>query len=123
MKLLDSGTSSLLRLRKYDFEENKEDNCIYVKFKNRKYIFLVLYVDDILLASSDKNLLLETKRFLFSYFIWKTWEKPLLCTRNRTSQRQKQRYIRTFTESIHKKLLKRYDMHKCRPSPTPNSQG
>jgi hypothetical protein len=29
---------------------------------------LVLYVDDILLVSSDKNMLYETKSFLFSNF-------------------------------------------------------
>ena len=40
----------------------------YAKFKNGKYIFLILYVDDILLASSDVNLLLETKKFLSSNF-------------------------------------------------------
>jgi hypothetical protein len=34
-------------IRKFGFEENKEDNCIYAKFKKGKYIFLVLYVDDI----------------------------------------------------------------------------
>jgi hypothetical protein len=38
-------------------------NCIYAKFKNGKFIFLMWYVDDMLLASSHKNLLLETKRF------------------------------------------------------------
>jgi hypothetical protein len=38
-------------IRKFGFEENKEDNCIYAKFRKGKYIFLVLYVDDILLAS------------------------------------------------------------------------
>ena len=41
---------------------------MYVKFKNGKYIFLILYVDDILLASSDVNLLSETKKFLSSNF-------------------------------------------------------
>ena len=45
------------------FKENVEDNCVYAKIKNRKFIFLVLYVDDILLASSDVSLLLETKKF------------------------------------------------------------
>ena len=51
-------------IRKFGFQENVEDNCVYAKFKNEKYIFLILYVDDILLASSDVNLLLETKKFL-----------------------------------------------------------
>ena len=51
-------------IRKFGFQENIENNCVYAKFKNGKYIYLVLYVDDILLASSDVNLLLETKKFL-----------------------------------------------------------
>jgi hypothetical protein len=38
------------------------------KVQERKFIFLILYVDDILLASSDVSLLLETKRFLSSNF-------------------------------------------------------
>ena len=44
-------------------KDNVEDNCVNTKFKNGKFIFLVLYVDDILLASSDVSLLLETKKF------------------------------------------------------------
>jgi hypothetical protein len=48
-------------IRKFGFKENVEDNYVYAKFKNEKYIFLILYVDDILLASSGVSLLLETK--------------------------------------------------------------
>jgi hypothetical protein len=40
-------------IRKFGFKQNEEDNCVYAKFKNRKFIFLVLYVDDILLASGE----------------------------------------------------------------------
>jgi len=50
-------------IRNFGFKENVEDNCVYTKFKNGKFIFLVLYVDDILLASSDVSLLQETKKF------------------------------------------------------------
>jgi hypothetical protein len=58
---------------KYDktirnFGLKNEDNCIYAKFRNRKIIFLILYVDDILFTSSDVSLLVETKRFLSSNF-------------------------------------------------------
>jgi hypothetical protein len=55
-------------MRKFGFEKNKEDNYIYAKFKKEKYIFLVLYVVVILLATSDKDLLAETKEFLSSNF-------------------------------------------------------
>jgi hypothetical protein len=55
-------------IRSFGFKENEEDNCIYVKFRSRKFIFLILYVDDILLASNDVSMLSETKRFLSSNF-------------------------------------------------------
>ena len=55
-------------IKGFGFKENVEDNYVYAKFKNEKYIFLVLYVDNILLASSDVNLLLETKKLLSSKF-------------------------------------------------------
>ena len=55
-------------IRKFGFKENGENNCIYAKFKSGKFIFFILYVDNILLASSDVGLLLETKKFLSSNF-------------------------------------------------------
>ena len=50
------------------FKENIVDQCIYMKVSGRKYIFLVLYVDNILLATNDTGLLVETKKLLFSHF-------------------------------------------------------
>jgi hypothetical protein len=45
------------------------DNYIYAKFKNRIFIFLVLYVNNVLLVQGViKNLPLETKRFMSSHF-------------------------------------------------------
>ena len=55
-------------IRHFGFEENVEDNCVNTKFKNGKFIFLVLYVHDILLPSNDVSLLLETNKFLSSKF-------------------------------------------------------
>jgi hypothetical protein len=52
----------------FGFVKNQVDNCVCIKIKGSIFIILVLYVDDILLASSDKNLLHETKRFLSSNF-------------------------------------------------------
>ena len=64
-------------IRKFGFQENIDDNYVYAKFKNGKYIFLILYVDDILLAGSDVNLLLEIKKFLSSKFDMKNLGESL----------------------------------------------
>jgi len=55
-------------IKKSGFVENVVNNCINIKIKGSSFIILVLYVDDILLASSDKNLLYGTKGFLSSNF-------------------------------------------------------
>ena len=47
---------------------HKFDQCVYMKVSGSKFIFMVLYVDDILLASSDVNLLNDTKRLLSANF-------------------------------------------------------
>lgn len=52
----------------FGFKENIVDQCIYLKVSGSKFIFLVLYVDDILLASSDLGLLHETKNYLSTNF-------------------------------------------------------
>jgi len=47
---------------------NLVDDCVYYKFSANKYIFQVLYVDDILFATNDIGMLHETKRFLSRNF-------------------------------------------------------
>jgi hypothetical protein len=55
-------------IRSFGFSENKVDNCIFIRFKGKDFTIIVLYVDDILLASNDKNMLYKTKSFLSSNF-------------------------------------------------------
>jgi len=52
----------------FGFNENTVDWCIYLKVSGSEVIFLILYVDDILLATNDLGLLHETKKFLSSNF-------------------------------------------------------
>ncbi|KAK6148066.1 hypothetical protein DH2020_018978 [Rehmannia glutinosa] len=48
----------------YGFEVNVVDDCVYHKFSGSKYIFLVLYVDDLLIMGSSHDTIMETKRML-----------------------------------------------------------
>ena len=60
------------------FKDYIVDQCIDLRVNGRKYTLLVLYVDDILLAENDTELLLETKHMLSSQFDLKILEKPLM---------------------------------------------
>ena len=48
-------------IKKFGFKENDVDNFIYTKIKGDKFIILVFYVDNILLASSDKHTLIAAR--------------------------------------------------------------
>jgi len=52
----------------HDFVENTVDRCIYMKVSGSNFIILVLYVDDILLATNDIVLLHDVKKFLSNKF-------------------------------------------------------
>ena len=48
----------------FGFEENLVDGLIYHKFNGSKFIFLILYLNEVLLANNDIGLLYKTKKFL-----------------------------------------------------------
>lgn len=52
----------------HEFKENVVDKCIYLKVRGSRFIILVLYVDDILLAGNIIHLIHETKNFLSKHF-------------------------------------------------------
>ena len=52
----------------FGFKKNTIDQCIYLKVSESMVIFLILYVNDTLLATNDLGLLHETKKFLSSNF-------------------------------------------------------
>ena len=55
-----------------DFEENVVDQCICMKVSGCSFIFLVLYVDNILLASNDIDLLV--------FRMSSSWTSSLACS-------------------------------------------
>jgi hypothetical protein len=90
-------------IRNFGFKENEEDNCIYTKFRNRKFIFLILYVDDILVVCSDVSLLLETKRFLSLNFDIKDLGEVSFVLKIEIHRDRRNESIRIVTEDILRK--------------------
>jgi hypothetical protein len=74
-------------------------------------------VDDILLASNDVHLLLETKDFLSSHFDMKD-----LCEASYVLEieilRDGRKEVLGLSQKSHiEKVLKKFNMHKCNPTP------
>jgi hypothetical protein len=89
------------------FKENVEDNCIYVKFKHGKFIFLILHVGSTLLASSGVNLLLDKKQFLSSSFNENDLSKESFVLDIGTYWDKRKRGIRTISSVYLEKILKK----------------
>ena len=106
-------------IRNFGFKENVEDNCVYTKFKNEKFIFLVLYVDDILLTSSDVSLLLETKKVLSSKFDIKDLGEASFVLGIEIYRDRSKEVLGLSQKAYIERILKKFSMHKCSPSPAP----
>jgi hypothetical protein len=80
-------------------------------------------VDDILLASSDVSLLLETKRFLSSNFDMKDLGEALFVLGIEIHQDRRNGILRLSQKAYLEKVLKKLSMHACNPTPTPIIKG
>ena len=107
----------------YGFEINPVDNCVYRKINGSKIIFLVLYVDDILLASSDVGLLGDTKKYLSKNFEMKDLGEASFVLGIKIHRDRSRGILGLSQRSYIDKVLARYNMEKCKPGDTPISKG
>jgi hypothetical protein len=80
-------------------------------------------VDDILLASSDVSLLLETKRFLFSNFDMKDLGEASFILGIEIHQDRRNGVLRLSQNAYLEKVLNKFSMHACNPTPAPIVKG
>jgi Reverse transcriptase (RNA-dependent DNA polymerase) len=107
----------------FGFEANQIDECIYHKFSGSKVMFLVLYVDDLLLATNDMNMLRETKEFLYEFFEMKDLGEASYVFGLKIHRHCSQSIL-GFSQQVYiDKVLKRYDMKQCKPGDTPMVKG
>ncbi|KAK1626067.1 hypothetical protein QYE76_000382 [Lolium multiflorum] len=110
-------------IRTFGFTENVKDNCIYVKFKGSRFTILVLYVDDILLACSDKDMLHETKNFLSSNFDMKDLGEASYVLGFEIHRDRSKGVLGLSQKAYFERVLKKFNMHKCSGSPAPVVKG
>lgn len=106
----------------FNFTENLVDECVYMKTAGKNFIFLILYVDDILLASSDLNMLNVTKAFLSKNFDMKNLGEASFVLGIEIKRDTKNGLLGLSQLSYINKVLTRFDMQKCAPGEVPVSK-
>ena len=107
----------------FGFVENIMDQCIYLKVSGSKICFLVLYVDDILLATNDKGLLHEVKQFLSKNFDMKDMGEASYVIGIKIHRDRFRGILGLSQETYINKILERFRIKDCSPSVAPIMKG
>ena len=95
------------------------EDFVYHKFSGSKFIFLMLYVKDILLASSGIGLLHETKKFLSKNFEMKDLGNASFVLGIQILRDRSQGILRLTQKSYIEKVLNRFGIKDCSLGNTP----
>ena len=110
-------------ITKNGFKENIVDQCIYMKVSGSNFIFLVLYVDDILLASNNSDMLAETKQLLFDNFDMKDLGEASYVLGIQILRDRANGILRLSQKTYIDRILKRFNMHSCSSGKAPIVKG
>ena len=99
------------------------DRCIYMKVMGSKFIILVLYVDDILLAASDRGLLHDVKNYLSSNFEMKDMGEASYVIGIEIFRDRSQGILGLSQKAYINKVLEIFKMESCTLSPVPIQKG
>jgi len=93
------------------------------KFSGSKYIFLILYVDDILLTTNDKKILHEIKKILSKKFEMKDLGEASFVLGIQIYRDHFRGILELSQKAYIEKVLERYDMQDCKPGNTSVAKG
>ena len=92
------------------------DQCIYQKVSESKTCFLVLYVDDTLLTTNDKDMMHEVKQLFSKNFDMKDIGEVSYVIGIKIKKDRSLGILRLSQETCINKVLERFRMKDCSPS-------
>ncbi|KAM1665198.1 hypothetical protein ACFXTN_040610 [Malus domestica] len=110
-------------VKEHGFTENPSDNCIYLRFNGSNFIILVLYVDDILLATNCHSLLDDTKTFLQKHFEMKDMGEATYVLGIEIKRDRRRGLLGLSQKAYIEKMLRRFNMSSCGTTEMPISKG
>ena len=103
----------------HGFKRSEFDSCVYIKFVNGSPIYLLLYVDDMLIAAKSKEQITTLKKQLSSEFDMKDLGAAKKILGMEITRDRNYGLLFLSQQSYIKKVLQRFNMHDAKPVSTP----
>ena len=110
-------------IKTYGFEQNVDEPCVYKYIKENKVVFLVLYVDDILLIGNDVETLSNAKKWLAEQFQMKDLGEASYILGIQIIRDRKNKLLALSQASYIDKVLARFSMQDSKKGQLPTRHG
>ena len=107
----------------FGFRQNEEEPCVYKKESGSAVVFLILYVDDILLIGNDIPMLQSVKTSLNNNFSMKDLGEAAYILGIKIYRDRSKRLIGLSQDTYIDKVLKRFNMEQSKKGFLPMSHG
>nr|GFC08478.1 retrotransposon protein, putative, Ty1-copia subclass [Tanacetum cinerariifolium] len=98
-------------IKKFGFIQNRDEPCVYRKASGSDVVFLILYVDDILIMGNNIPRLKEVKDYLGKCFSMKDLGEAAYILEVKIYRDRSRRLIGLSQSAYIDKILKKYNMH------------
>lgn len=102
------------------FVQNPADHCVYTKVTKTEKVFIIIWVDDLIIAASDLSVLKDVKEMLMLKFRMKDLGK--LTHFLGINFEQGVDFVKMSQHGYVEKLLEKFDMQNCKPRAAPCEQ-
>ena len=110
-------------VKTYGFEQNVDEPCVYKHIKDGKVVFLLLYVDDILLIGNDVGALSSVKVWLAEQFDMKDLGEANYVLGIRIIRDRRNKTIALSQASYIDKILEKFAMQNSKKGGQPSRSG
>ena len=105
------------------FRPTHSDSCVYVMRDDDSVMYLLVYVDDLLLVASDADQLASVKAQLSSRFEMKDMGEAQFILGVQIRRDRARRQLHLSQAEYIRTVLERFDMQECKPAASPMATG